>query len=106
MSSNIAEILNRTADLIEPEGAWTRGWFARDAQGRPVDVLSVEAVSWCAAGAILRTGLEAFEAFGDEFGSMPSCGLQNWNDAAGRTQSEVVSKLREAASKAREEGSV
>jgi hypothetical protein len=30
--------------------------------------------------------------------------LEEWNDAEGRTQSEVVSTLRKAAEKAREEG--
>jgi hypothetical protein len=99
---NIADILDKAADLIEPEGAWTQESFEDDLQRR----------CWCIVGAI---GVAAFgrgcweeaEALVDRnqhlFGAYAEA-LEEWNDAPERTQPEVVAKLRETATKAREQG--
>lgn len=100
----IADVLERAADLIEPEGAWTQGRFGSRAAG-----------CYCAYGAMI----EAYRDFGE-----PNSGLYSnlytsatrcledaiggrvaaFNDAPDRTQAEVVAKLREAAALAREQG--
>lgn len=107
---SVADVLDRAADLIEPEGAWIQGRLCEDG----CDLQN--ASCFCAMGAILRVGsssligrksVPVFEA------SLPSgfreygAGLRpaaDWNDAPERTQGEVVAKLREAAAKAREQG--
>ncbi|MFA6031846.1 MAG: hypothetical protein WC889_02965, partial [Myxococcota bacterium] len=50
---SVADVLERAADLIEPEGAWTQGESARDANGKPLKQGSDHnAVCWCVLGAI------------------------------------------------------
>lgn len=102
----VADVLARAADLIEPEGAWTQGEFARDEWGMGLeDPLAPAACSWCAWGAIIHVVGE------DEGGDVPAYGelsrtvgapIPAFNDAEGRTQAEVVAALRAAAAKARD----
>lgn len=96
-----AEVLRKAADLIEPEGAWTQGHGARDEDGAPITSSSEAAVCWCAFGAIWHaqgrmiigeTPAEA--ALGKVIGGAR---IDDWNDAPGRTQAEVVAALRKAA---------
>lgn len=107
--SEIADILDRAADLIEPEGAWVRREYAVTRSGYPISVLSDKACRFCGVGAIMRAtetgnarlllrkiaGLPALLGFG----SLSS--FYDWNDVKSRTQAEVVAALREAAAKAR-----
>lgn len=110
MSMSAADILEKAADLIEPEGAWTRFVFARDASGRRVSEQDPSATCWCAAGAITVTagggffGEGAWKARSALLEALGAGIIPNWNDAPDRTQAEVVAKLREAAEKAREQG--
>lgn len=105
----ISEILFKAADLIEPEGAWCQGPFAIDENGE--EIFSSEhwsaAKSLCAAGALTVAAggytarrsaarLHIERVIGDH--------LVDFNEAEGRTQAEVVAKLREAATKAQEQG--
>jgi hypothetical protein len=55
VSKTVSEILSAAADLIEPEGAWTKGQFARDKEGFYSAASGRKAVCWCALGAIKRT---------------------------------------------------
>lgn len=93
----IADILDRAADLIEPEGAWTQGrWTADDFSCR------------CAEGAIAHAANisplcigshPAAIALADVLG-LPNAyqgGIALWNDDQSRTQAEVVAALRQAA---------
>jgi hypothetical protein len=50
--SDVADILRAAADVLEPEGAWTRRAMARDRRGEPVLSGSLSACRWCAQGAI------------------------------------------------------
>lgn len=100
---SVADILDRAADLIEPEGAWIQGDWALDAEGNAAGYHG--GVCWCADGAILQVAHsipggpdEAWEAFTDAVG----VSLIGFNDAPGRTQAEVVAALRAAAEKARQ----
>lgn len=102
---NVADILDKAADLIEPEGAWTQGAFARTADGESCSSGSSDprAVCWCVGGAINRaSGQERPTDAHNVFQRLIPCGEFEWNDAPERTQAEVVAKLREAARLARE----
>jgi hypothetical protein len=103
MADHIADTLDRAADLIEPEGAWTQGWFARDERGRGVLEDAAEAVCFCIFGALMRVSQDDADDALDILRSVIPEGISYWNDAPGRKQSEVVAKLREAAAKAREQ---
>ena len=102
---DVAEVLEKAADLIEPEGAWCQGSLGKTKDGYPVPEDSPYAVSLCAIGAILKASgkswtyetydyIHAVEAVVGE-------DLAVWNNWRRRTQAEVVSKLREAAKLAR-----
>jgi hypothetical protein len=102
---SIADVLERAADLIEPEGAWTQHEWALGANGEEDPI--GPAVCWCAWGAI-------YEASGRDWTPVANqavqavqahldAEIQQWNDAPGRTQAEVVASLREAAAKARQQ---
>jgi hypothetical protein len=99
---NVADILEKAADLIEPEGAWTQGAYSSD---------DLDCTCRCLVGAI-ASALDTDE-FGAEkwivrnriatrfFGREREGWLISWNDSPERTQAEVVAKLREAAAEAR-----
>ena len=103
-SKTVADILTAAADLIEPEGRWTQGTWARTADGRG-DARPGTACSWCLYGAILEAGRgcdsddteDALQTVMDVVGKHPI----SWNDSFTRTQAEVVAALRAAAEKAR-----
>jgi hypothetical protein len=106
--SAVADILERAADLIEPEGKWTQEAEARDEDGLELeDYSSPGAVCWCAGGAIWKAASElgfvrihqVQRYFEERLGAY----APEWNDALGRTQAEVVAKLREVAALARGE---
>ena len=121
-AQSVAEVLERAADLIEPDGRWTRGAFSRNADGSAdLDdeaLAASEPVCWCGLGAIaqtlrvdslkgrlwsrLDTGLtgQAYRLLNEVVGT----DFPDWNDAPERTQAEVVAKLREAAALARTKG--
>lgn len=91
MTLTVAEVLEKAASLIEPEGAWTQGgWTNRNAVLRAIDRAAFDFRSRESARKFLR------KAIGTR-------AIARWNDALGRTQAEVVAKLREAAAKARGE---
>lgn len=101
---SVADVLERTADLITPEGAWTQGCGARDVRGNRVDMDSGAAVCWCAVFAVSKVagdGVLAAEARDALRNLLDVPYLSVWNDARGRTQAEVVSAFRKAASLAR-----
>jgi hypothetical protein len=87
---SVADVLDRAADRLEPEGAW-----GDHCASTAID--SVSQGDW-------RLGSQANNFFARYIGSgSDRFGVWSWNDAPERTQSEVVSALREAAAKARAE---
>ncbi len=78
---------------------WCQGTMAEDSQGIKVGILSPNACKWCAAGAItvsipVQMQLESLE---DEVLRLTGYSwIDEWNDAPGRSQSEVVAVLRKA----------
>lgn len=105
----VAGILERAADLIEPEGRWTQGASARDADGNDLDGTKGanpdSAVCFCAAEAIWRVSKVRFDECPAHQFMMKFVGgpIPTWNDAPERTQADVVAKLREAAALASKE---
>ena len=102
MTHPIAEVLRAAADLVEPEGAWTRGVYARGKDGQQVDPQSRRATCWCGVGAIIRAGgwdsvfrAEKFLRVAARYRSQDA--LPHWQDRKGRTQADVVAALRKAA---------
>lgn len=103
----IRDVLLKAAELIEPEGAWCQGTFARDVDGEFVrDIMAPEACQWCAWGGIEKACLLLrldIEDDGDaavaavEAALEPRASIGMWNDAEYRRQADVVAKLREAA---------
>jgi hypothetical protein len=50
------DVLVKARALLAQPGAWTKGWFARTADGSDVEWDHPEATCWCASGAILKCG--------------------------------------------------
>lgn len=104
-----SEILAAAADLIEPEGRWIKGDFARNASGWAGWGDDEDVVCYCARGAIQAALADHGSAI--EYAPLGylkrAAGhsvIPTWNDAPERTQAEVVAKLREAAALAAAEG--
>lgn len=106
----VSEVLDKAADLIEPDGAWTQGVNARDADGNPTSALDDTATCWCALGAIAhiddsrRAYLYACALSQQVWAVRRFRDVPHWNDDPERTQAEVVAALRAAAQAEREAG--
>lgn len=85
---SIADILEKAADKLNEPGVWGDSLCA--------DLAIVE------QGSGTRLLRKAEKFFAKHIGGKSMVDIWNWNDAPGRTQAEVVAKLREAAAKARE----
>ena len=115
MTATVAETLRKAADLIEPKGAWTQGYYARDASGRYWEedpdsdaqgsYVDFPAKCFCLYGAIAKA-VGADDPFLMKTDGRIEDALRlatgttlvaDWNDAPERTQAEVVAALRAAA---------
>lgn len=104
-TDRITAVLLRAAEILEPEGAWTRGYYARNKGGAFTDHLSISACSWCLEGALSRAAVELETSPQDDLyvsaraRLIPLTGfsLVKFNDAPDRTQAEVVATLRATA---------
>lgn len=103
----VADVLNAAADLLEPEGRWTQGAYARKADGTELQTpLAKSATCYCMFGAMAvacRTNPENggnakySKAVTAVLDSLRISSIDFWNDRPARTQAEVVHALREAA---------
>jgi len=98
---SVAEVLEQAAELLSKPGAWTQG---RLSGGLGADKC------FCALGALIEVSPVGFSAAEYLEKMLPRVTatdayrpLAKWNDTPGRTQEEVVAKLREAAALARAE---
>lgn len=109
--SQLKDDLNKVADLLEPEGAWCQGVYARDIYGSPVlQPDNAAAYSRCLDGAMLAvSGCLAFtvrlnsryRAMQDALRvALNSRNYVEWQDSSTRTQAEVVALLRDCAERA------
>jgi hypothetical protein len=102
----VVEDMLSLAHALVREG-WCQGAAARDASERPVAPESSFACRWSAAGALERVwarhedrfglGLAAFERANLALVSVVGEPPQTWNDVDGRTLTEVLDALAEAA---------
>ena len=107
---SVADVLDRAADLIKPEGAWTRGAYARDEHNDSIDTLHPDAKCFCAMGAVYRaagasslykTGrIDVVNDVRKHLITVVGTTMASFNDAPERTQAEVVAALRSAAAAA------
>ena len=117
----MCEVLALAASKVETVGMWTKGQFARGADGKKRHYLDDDAVCWCVNGAIYKA---AHELIGEaekligpsknrrlvslDGASIAAISAVNrraiaegyacaadWNDAPDRTQIQVASALRE-----------
>ena len=102
----VADVLDAAATRIEQPGAWTQDAYAKRADGSTTTTTADDAVCWCAVGAIgsVAGGLgEPIVALATDFlCEALETSIADFNDAPGRTQSEVVAALRAAATSARQ----
>lgn len=106
--TDTATVLRKAAELIEPEGAWTKGAFARCGSA-PIGPLTANAECWCVLGALYAAASErradpyVFDVIAmlcGHLGLRTRAELTDWNDRPFRTQAEVVQALRNAADQA------
>ena len=100
---SVPEILNAAASLLEKQGAWTQGSFYKMTDDGPCmcamgAIAIAGGLSWDAVLNHPATKYLAEQVSGVRSG-FPNVFVAPWNDAPGRTQSEVVAALRDAASK-------
>jgi hypothetical protein len=86
---------------------WCQGCHARDEFGQPTEPASVLARQWSAAGALVRVWKRAADPFGPALEAYQAANLalaaivhgvpQEWNDAEGRTQWQVLDAIALAA---------
>lgn len=104
----VAQVLEDAAALIEPDGKWTQGEYALDASGFKTSPVSKarQPVCFCMLGAVKHASgnpREDSKVMNWLHYNLGSRGTWLFNDAEGRTQAEVVAKLRDAAAVARGE---
>lgn len=88
-TTSTQDILSKAADLISKPGAWGQG------RGRRNRLCAVDAI--VDAGGGMATVVAVYGYLGID-------SLTQWNDAPGRTQSEVVAVLRQASASTSREG--
>lgn len=108
----VSEVLFKAADLCKQ--GWMQDWYAKDAKGYNTQPTSHGVVCVCAWGAIQRAAMKCVAGIDDEATVFAETvirrrahrriGIARWNDAKGRTKSQVVRMLKEAARLAQAEG--
>lgn len=105
MSLSVAEVLEQAANRCERTGAWCHGVGSRDQFGRDSRESKCVPVSHWMMGHVAQVCDESNAGHWDEIfklvAALTNDAPTGWNDAPGRTQAEVVAKLREAAALAR-----
>jgi hypothetical protein len=107
-----AEVLIAARNRIAEPERWTKGAYARDADGRRLSSSNhPSATCWCLLGALeaidsyARERLDAAYIIEDILDDISSASIALWNDDPRRTHSEVLSLLDDAIeiAKSREE---
>ena len=100
--SDVKKVLERAAEIVER--GWRQGANARDDDDWPVPAYSKAARSWSAYGAISSVVGRYADALAAEIAveAVVNCNIRPWNNHPDRTQSEVVTALRDAAGRVRE----
>lgn len=101
--STVADTLDAAADLLSKPGVWRQDIFYREGDcfcliGAVREAAGLHSASDVENGPLGDAIRDVLVGVDDEYNL-----IYEWNDADGRTQDEVVAKLREAAAKARGE---
>jgi hypothetical protein len=88
----------KTYELLDTPEKWTKGAFARDSKGDPVDPVSPEAVCWCIEGALQK----CYPNYDDRWEAVyyrllevrKYGGIIFWQDNPERTYEEVIEVLK------------
>jgi hypothetical protein len=97
MTAAVADVLDKAADLLERNGGWCRGFYYDGASRSVTGALMDARGEGSAEEQWLRYGW----AMGCLARFIESEEIDGWNDAPGRTASEVISTLRAAAAQER-----
>lgn len=73
MTATTRDILVRGRQLIEDPRHWTKGRFARYADGQEAFYASPEATCWCSLGAVFKAAWEFQESRYDAHSALQSC---------------------------------
>jgi len=87
----------KKAKLLLTEKGFTKGWFAKDADGHDIADISPYAVCFCSYGAINRAACDlglrdsyAGDIATSALEKVVPTGVPEWNDASDRTLEEVL----------------
>jgi len=88
-------------DVLSSEDKWTKGFYAKDAEGHPVETYHPDACSFCLVGAVLVCGPSSserntimkalYQALTGSYGEVPK-----FNDDPETTFEDIVSLVKEA----------
>jgi hypothetical protein len=97
--TTISDILNRAADRLAQEGAWTQNALAKDDIGTQVPPRYATACQWCSKGAIRAETQNIYDQYRAELAlrNVLDEPITVWNDNPARNQIEVVAAFRKAA---------
>ncbi|MGW6658903.1 DUF6197 family protein [Rhodococcus sp. NPDC055024] len=96
--SEVSNVLNHAADLLEHDG-WTQGMLRNYATGCRCALGALnDATNDCLKGPAVRGSSKVWRAAEDALRSEIACvNIPIWNDTPGRTATEVIAALRNAA---------
>lgn len=100
---SVAEVLERAAEIVGKPNAWS-GNADRINVGGPPCHCTWTAIIEAAGASPGEPDVPAVEFFARHIGGRDEADIWDWNDADGRTLPEVLTKLREAAVRARTKG--
>ena len=99
------KVLTKALELTEKYD-WTRGTYARDARGEPVDTWDQDACQFCALGFLGRARFELQEKYGEKLSAeklveahVPegfSNNIASFNDCGNVTKQDIIDLFRKA----------
>lgn len=99
LTDTLSQLKRARRLLARPKG-WTQGSYARDGDGATVDSQCSDATSFCASGAIYATQdtLAGSIQVRTVIYRIIADDIEAWNDAAGRSQADIVEAFDQAIS--------
>lgn len=106
VESAATQTLVDALELLTPPGRWMQGLEAADADGTVTETKDCTAVAWCVAGAVAKCARDFYgESKAYELlraTTLSHRSLTTYNDAEGRTHTEILAWLNRAISLCRE----
>lgn len=101
--NQLADDLRAAKALVDTPEKWLQGRYAADENGDPRCVNELDAVRFCALGAIYKAAVGAgsdYHLARDAFYDVAGEIVSEWNDAPARTHAEVMAAFDAAIAKA------